>query len=298
MKTATTSKLKLISSMFIFGTIGIFINYIPLPSGFIAFFRGTIGAGVIGAYIFFSKKKSDKTPIKKNLALLLVSGGAIGFNWIFLFEAYRHTTVATATLCYYMAPVFVILVSPIFLREKLTIKKSLCVLTALLGMCLISGVVGGESPSKDQLLGIVFGLCAAALYASIMIMNKKITGVAAQDKTFVQLFAAGIVVLPYTLLAENPTFSGATPTTFVLLMTVCVVHTGLAYLLYFGSFEGVSASTAAIMSYIDPLVAIILSAFVLSQPMTPMSILGAILILSGALVSETNFTLRKQKTRE
>ena len=295
MKTATTSKLKLISSMFIFGTIGIFINYIPLPSGFIAFFRGIIGAGVIGAYIFFSKKKSDKTSIKKNLALLLVSGGAIGFNWIFLFEAYRHTTVATATLCYYMAPVFVILISPIFLREKLTVKKILCAVTALLGMCFISGVVGGVIPSKDQFLGIVFGLCAAGLYASVMIMNKKIMGVAAQDKTFLQLFAAGIVVLPYTLLAENPTFNGTTPTTLVLLMTVCVVHTGLAYLLYFGSFEGVSASTAAIMSYIDPLVAIILSAVILTQPMNALSILGAILILSGALISETDFTLKNNK---
>lgn len=281
--------------MFIFGTIGIFINYIPLPSGFIAFFRGIIGAGVIGAYIFFSKKKSDKTSIKKNLALLLVSGGAIGFNWIFLFEAYRHTTVATATLCYYMAPVFVILISPIFLREKLTVKKILCAVTALLGMCFISGVVGGVIPSKDQFLGIVFGLCAAGLYASVMIMNKKIMGVAAQDKTFLQLFAAGIVVLPYTLLAENPTFNGTTPTTLVLLMTVCVVHTGLAYLLYFGSFEGVSASTAAIMSYIDPLVAIILSAVILTQPMNALSILGAILILSGALISETDFTLKNNK---
>ncbi len=281
--------------MFIFGTIGIFINYIPLPSGFIAFLRGIVGAGVIGAYIFFSKKKTDKPAIKKNLALLLVSGGAIGFNWIFLFEAYRHTTVATATLCYYMAPVFVILVSPIFLREKLTVKKILCVVTALLGMCFISGVVGGTTPSKDQFLGIVFGLAAAGLYASVMIMNKKIIGVAAEDKTFVQLLAAGVVVLPYTLIAEKPAFDSITPLTVILLATVCVVHTGIAYLLYFGSFEGVSASTAAIMSYIDPLVAIILSAVILTQPMNALSILGAILILSGALISETDFTLKKNK---
>ncbi len=281
--------------MFIFGTIGIFINYIPLPSGLIAFFRGVIGAGVIGAYIFFSKKKTDRSAIKKNLALLLVSGGAIGFNWIFLFEAYRHTTVATATLCYYMAPVFVILVSPVFLREKLTVKKILCVVTALLGMCFISGVIGGTTPSKDQFLGIVFGLAAAALYASVMIMNKKIIGVAAEDKTFVQLLAAGIVVLPYTLIAEKPAFDSITPLTVILLITVCVVHTGIAYLLYFGSFEGVSASTAAIMSYIDPLVAIILSAVILTQPMNALSILGAILILSGALISETDFTLKKNK---
>lgn len=281
--------------MFIFGTIGIFINYIPLPSGLIAFLRGIIGAGVIGAYIFFSKKKTDRSAIKKNLALLLVSGGAIGFNWIFLFEAYRHTTVATATLCYYMAPVFVILISPIFLREKLTVKKILCVVTALLGMCFISGVVGGVIPSKDQFLGIVFGLAAAGLYASVMIMNKKIMGVAAQDKTFVQLLAAGIVVLPYTLIAEKPTFDSITPLTVILLITVCVVHTGIAYLLYFGSFEGVSASTAAIMSYIDPLVAIILSAVILTQPMNALSILGAILILSGALISEIDFTLKNNK---
>ena len=109
------SFMMLISSMFIYGTIGVFRRYIPLSSGTLALLRGVIGSVVL--------PRADK----KAIALLIISGGLIGFNWIFLFESYNHTTVATATLCYYLEPSIVMLVSPLFFREKLTVKKLVCV---------------------------------------------------------------------------------------------------------------------------------------------------------------------------
>ncbi len=286
MNSLSASKLKLISSMVTFGTIGIFVEYIPLPSGAIAFVRGAIGTLCLLVFALFSKTPISCKNIKDNLLLLLLSGGAIGFNWIFLFEAYRHTTVATATLCYYMAPVFVMLLSPLVLKESLTAKKIFCVLTAITGMFFVSGVIGEGGLSESHFFGIVFGLCAAMLYATVILLNKKLGEVSAHNKTVVQLASAALVVLPYTLFAENISAESVTNIGIILLIVVGIVHTGIAYLLYFGSMKGLSAQTVAIFSYIDPVVAIILSAIVLKQPMNIYSVIGAVLILAAALISE------------
>jgi RarD protein len=247
-----------------------------------------VGAICLLSFAFFSKTPISIKNIKSNFWLLVVSGGAIGFNWIFLFEAYRHTTIATATLCYYMAPVFVMLAAPLVLKEKLTLKKFFCIITAVVGMVFVSGVVGEKSPTIEELLGIGFGIIAALFYATVILLNRRLGEISDHNKTLVQLSAAAIVVLPYTLLAEDISFSLLTPISVALLCCVGVVHTGIAYLLYFGSMKGLSAQTVAIFSYIDPVVAIILSALALGQKMEMLAVLGAVLILASSVISELN----------
>ncbi len=274
--------LKITLAMFIFGTIGIFVRHIPFPSGSIAFFRGIMGTIFLLAVMFISKKKLDFSAIKKNLLLLIISGVFIGINWILLFEAYRFTTVATATLCYYLSPVFVILASPLALGEKLTLKKIVCILCALMGIVLVSGVaengiVGGK--------GILLGCGAAVFYASVVLLNKRMKDIASYDMTVVQLFSAAVTILPYSLLTENIELSAFSPKAVVMLLVVGAVHTGLAYVLYFGSVKALPAQTAAIFSYIDPVVAIILSAVLLSEPLTIFGIVGAVLILGSTFVA-------------
>lgn len=282
------SKLSLVGSMVIFGTVGIFVSYIPLPSGVIAFTRGIIGFLCLLIFAAFSKTKISRCDILANLLLLCLSSAAIGFNWVFLFEAYRHTTVATATLCYYMAPMIVMVASPFVFKEKLSIKKICCLLVALIGMVLISGVIGNEPPSPNDLLGILFGLLAAALYATVIILNKKMKDISAHNRTMVQLGVSAVIVLPYALFAERADLTLLTPTEIILLLCVGVLHTGVAYLFYFGSIKEVPAQTVALFSYIDPAVAIILSAVILNQPMNIISGIGAVLILASSLVSELN----------
>ena len=194
------AKLFLVISMTVFGTIGIFRRYIPLPSGLLAFARGALGMLCLLIFIYASGKKLSLKSIRSALPVLCISGGLIGFNWILLFESYRFTTVATATLCYYMAPVFVVLVSPFFFEEKLTLKKLLCVAAALLGMVFVSGVLGTGFSGTGELVGVALGLGAAILYATVVVLNKKTVGVPAFDKTVIQLGSAAVVVLPYTLL--------------------------------------------------------------------------------------------------
>lgn len=281
-----TAKLKLISSMFVFGTIGLFVRYIPLPSSVIACARGLIGMLFLLLVMALRHKKLDTAAIKRNALVLILSGAAIGINWILLFESYRFTTVATATLCYYLAPMFVLLASPFVLRERLTVRKLLCVLVSLLGMVFISGVLDSGISSIRELAGILLGLGAAVFYATVVLLNKKMINIAANDRTVMQLGIAALTVLPYILLTEDISALQTTPLAIGLLFVVGIVHTGIAYAMYFGSLKDLHAQTAAIFSYIDPIVAIILSALLLNEQMGWTGVVGAILILGSALVSE------------
>lgn len=283
--------------MLVFGTVGIFRKYIDLPSSMIAMARGLIGALFLFAVLAVKRQKPDRVAIKKNAILLLLSGVFIGFNWILLFEAYRFTTIATATLCYYMAPVLVILFSPLLFKEKMTPKKIVCVLLALCGITLVSGIFNGNTIGTDNTTGILLGLGAAALYASVVMMNKKISDITALDKTVIQLASAGVVMIPYLFLTEDVTALTYTPKSLIFLLIVAIVHTGISYTLYFGSISQLPAQTAAIFSYIDPVVAIILSAILFDEKLGICGAIGAILILGATLIVELPIG-RKQKNGE
>ena len=218
---------KLILAMTIFGTIGIFVKYIPLPSSVIACVRGFVGVGFLLLVTLIRKSKISWRDIKKNLLFLIISGAFIGINWILLFEAYRYTTVATATLCYYMAPIFVTIASPFILKEKLTVKKVLCILTALLGMVFVSRIVGAGS-LQISVLGIICGIGAAFFYACVVLLNKFIKDISAYDKTMTQLFVAASVILPYTIFTADVSLAEFDAKALICLLIVGVVHTGFA----------------------------------------------------------------------
>lgn len=277
----------MIGAMTIFGTIGIFRKYIPLPSSLLALARGMIGTAFLLLLVLVIKRdKLSTEAIKRNLGFLVVSGAFIGFNWILLFEAYQYTTVATATLCYYMAPVIVVLVSPFLFKERLTPLKALCVAVALAGMVFVSGIPQSGFGGISELKGILLGLGAATLYAIVVILNQYIKDISAYDKTIMQLGTAAIAILPYTLLTENFADITFTPVAVCMLFFVGIVHTGIAYTLYFGSMSGLKTQTIALFSYIDPVVAIILSAVILQENIGLWGVIGAVMVLGSTMVSE------------
>lgn len=290
------SKWMLVGSMLMFGTIGIFRRHIPLSSSVIALARAVLGTLFLLLLMAVKGSRPSVKAVTANLPALLVSGVLIGFNWILLFEAYQYTSVAVATLCYYTAPVLVILVSPVFLKEKLTGKKLVCVAAALAGMVLVSGVAGAdvtEGVGSSEWKGILLGLGAAALYAAIMILNKKIRDIPAIDKTVVQLAAAGVVLLPYTWFTEDISAIRLTPEVGLLLVIVGVVHTGIGYAMYFGSMKALRAQTVALFSYIDPVTAILLSALLLNERMGTAQMAGAVLILCAAVAGDMPEKVRR-----
>ena len=274
-----------IVSMLIFGTIGVFRRYIPFSSAFLAFFRGVSGGLFLLFFIRLKQNgRQDRFPVK-TFVWLTVSGAVMGVNWILLFEAYNYTTVGIATLCYYMEPVIVTLLSPFVFKEKLTGRKALCSVFAILGMALVSGVIGGDR--GGSLKGVLLGLGAAVFYSVVVIMNKKAPGLDAYHKTTVQLMSAGLVMAPYLLLTGSIVSSEVTVTGIFLLLVVGFVHTGIAYVLYFGSMDGLKAQSVAILSYIDPVAAFLLSVLLLREPLNLSGLVGAALIIGSALVSET-----------
>lgn len=280
------NKLLFILSMLIFGTIGIFRKYIPLSSSVIAFSRGFIGVLFLFVLILLKKDKLNKKSIKDNLWLLIISGFFIGLNWVFLFESYKYTSVATATLCYYMAPIFVMIASTFLFKERVSFINVVCILIALIGMVFVSGVIETGFNDKNTLIGVIYGLLAALLYASVIILNKFMKPIPSIDKTVMQLLFSVVILIPYILIGQE--FKGMIINLeiILLLLIVGVVHTGLAYALYFDSMKGLKTQSIAILSYIDPVVAIILSALILKENMSIFAIIGAVLILGSTFINE------------
>ena len=283
MKKSFSPRSQLVLSMLIFGTIGVVRRYIPFPSSVVALARALIGLAFLLLLRRMRHERVDRQAVRRNLGKLLLLGAMLAFNWIFLFEAYNHTSVAAATMCYYMAPVIVILLSPLVFGEKITLRKGLCAAVAVFGMVLVSDVLqGGLHGTK----GLLFGLIAACLYACIVIVNRKLSGISAEDRTILQFAVSVVVMLPYVLLTENVAALRLTPTVLMLLLVVGIVHTGIAYVLYFGSIAFVPAQTAALLSYIDPVVAVLLSLLLLKEPMSVPGIIGAALVIGAMIWSE------------
>ena len=278
-----------VAAMLIFGTIGIFRRQIQVSSAFLAFTRGILGGLVILAFVKMTGKGAKEKVSRGQFLWLACTGAIMGINWILLFEAFNHTTVAVATLCYYMQPTIVMLLSPALFRERLTGRKAACAAAAVAGMILVSGIIGGSPSPGGSMQGILLGLGAALFYATVIIMNKnsRARGVDAYRKTTIQLFAAGAVMIPYLILSGSGPDTGRTDAaTILLLLVVGIVHTGIAYLLYFGSMDGISVQSIAILSYIDPVSALLFSAVFLQEPLSVAGIIGAFLIIGSAVISE------------
>ena len=292
MKKTMSARTMLILSMGIFGTIGLFVRNIPLPSGEIALYRAVLAAMLIGTFLLVTKQKIPFEKIKKEIPLLILSGVAMGFNWILLFEAYKYTTVSVATLSYYFAPVIVTIACPILFKEKMSAKQWSCFLMSTLGIVLITGV-GDLSQGNSHIKGILFGLGAAGLYATVILLNKFIKNVEGIHRTFLQFIAAIAVLVPYVLLTDGVNLKSLDGKGWIFLLVIGLVHTGITYCLYFSSLKELSGQKAAILSYIDPLVAVLISVVVLHEKMTVMQIIGGLLILGFTFWNE--ISPKKQK---
>lgn len=285
MKPKLHPRAMLITSMTIFGTLGLFVRNISVSSGELALYRALLAAGMIGLFLLITKQKNPFAKIKKALPLLLISGCAMGFNWILLFEAYKYTTVSVATLSYYFAPVLVTVACPLLFREKMGTKQWLCFAMSTLGIALITGL-GDLGGGSNHLVGIAFGLGAACLYATVILLNKFIKDVEGLHRTLLQFLAAIVVLVPYVACTSGVTLGTMDATGWVCLLIVGLVHTGVAYCLYFPSLKELSGQKAAILSYIDPLVAVLVSVLLLGETMTPVQMVGGTLILGFTLWNE------------
>ena len=283
MKGQNRARGMLAASMVVFGTIGVFVRNIPVTSGELALYRAVMAAALLGGWFLISGQRLVLRGLGRDLPLLLCSGAAMGINWILLFEAYKYTTVSIATLSYYFAPVIVTAVCPFLFREKMSRRQILCFTMSTIGLVLITGVAGGGG--KDH-IGILLGLGAAVFYAAVMLLNKFIRGVAGIQRTFLQFLAAIAVLVPYVAVNGMISLSKLDGNGWACLLVVGFVHTGLTYCLYFSALKELPGQEAAILSYIDPLVAVLISVFLLGETMTAAQLAGGGLILGFTLWNE------------
>lgn len=276
----------LITSMTVFGTLGLFVRNIPLPSGELALYRAIMATILIGVYLLVTGQKIPFANIKREIPLLLFSGMAMGINWILLFEAYKYTTVSAATLSYYFAPVIVTLICPFLFKEKLTAKQIICFVMSTVGIVLITGI-GDVGKSGTDMIGILFGLGAAVFYATVILLNKFIKGVEGIHRTFLQFIAAMVVLIPYVAVTSGVNLNVLDGLGWGCLLIVGLVHTGITYCLYFSSLKELPGQKAAILSYIDPLVAVVVSVCLLGETMTLWQAVGGVMILGFTLWNET-----------
>ncbi len=277
-------RIQFILAVVLYGTIGMFLRSVALPSEAVAMYRGALGALFILLYRLVRRERPDGAAIRRNLPRLVASGVALGLNWIFLFAAYVRTTVAVASLCNYMAPVFVIILTPAVLREKLDPRKMPCVLAAVAGIVLVSGVLSG---GLGEPAGVLLGLAAACFFTCIVFFNRRLRDIPALDRALVQLAVSAATVLPYVLVRNGGVipFPSDLRSGLTVLM-LGVLHTGAAYCMYFRGMGSLPVQTMAVLGYLEPVVSVLCSAVFLREPMGWTGWIGAVLVIAAAAVSE------------
>ncbi len=279
------AKLNFILAESIYGTIGLILRFISLPAEVVVLCRGALGSVCVLLYLLWRKQRPCGAAIRKNRRWLILSGVALGLNWVFLFEAYRATSLAVASLCYYMAPIFVLMLAPWLYHERLTGRKRACVLAAFAGIVLVSGF-GAGGLSDVNWRGVALGLAAALGFMSVILCNRQLRDISAYDKTVVQLAISALTVLPYVLYTQRGGLPVPDLRSVLLTLLLAVVHTGAAYCLYFGSLSVIPVQTVAVWGYMEPVVSVLCSTLILREPLTVPGWIGAALILGGALCSE------------
>lgn len=281
--------LRYLAAMLIFGTIGLFVRSIELPSTVIVLCRGFIGSAFLFAAGALLGRKVNWTSVRANFARLASSGVLLGLNWVLLFEAYKSATIAAATLIYYLAPIFVMALSVVFLGERLTARKCLCAAAALFGMSLVAGFWSPNAAANSTMVGLLQALGAAGFYAALILNNKFIgrtVPVDPLDSALVQLFTAALVLVPYVTAVVDLSTIRPDALSLGLTLVVAVLHTAVAYWLFFSAIPKLEAARIAVFAYVDPATAILLSILLLKEPFTLASVGGALLILGAAAALE------------
>lgn len=275
----------MIVSASVFGTLGPFVRRIEVTSAELALYRAVLAAVFILLFFLIRRERPRLREIRGALWLLLLSGAAMGFDWMLLFEAYKYTTISLATLSYYIAPVIVTALCPLLFHEKMTRTQLVCFLMSTVGVALIIGS-GGLQGGGSDLRGIVCAVGAAVFYAAVILLNKYIRGVTGLERTFVQLLAAVVVLAPYVGLTSGFHPEVLSATGWVNLLIVGFVHTGLTYCMYFAAIRTLPGQESSLLSYLDPIVSVLISVLLLGEPLAPIQIAGMVLFLGFAVANE------------
>ena len=274
--------LRYLFALTLYGTIGLFLHFVSYSSEFVVLCRGLFGSLFIYLVLLFRKEKIDKEAVRKNLFMLALSGIALGLNWVFLFAGYRYG-IAISSLCNYMAPIIVVVITSLFYKERINVKQILCIVMAFAGMLLMLGIFEGNS-SVDMRC-VLYGSLAAVGFVILVLINRRIRDIPQLEKTLIQLLFSMLAVLPYVY------FNNGFPKVFdlrsaLLVLVLGFLHTGVAYIFYFSSIDTLPAQSIAVLGYLEPVMNLLIGALILHEKIGISGILGALLIILASIGNE------------
>lgn len=277
--------IKYLLALLLFGSNGIVADYISMNSYEIVFFRTLTGSLLLLILFVFSQKKKKRTACRnrKHFFFLFISGTAMGFSWMLLYEAYQQIGVSIATLAYYCGPVIVMAVSPLLFKEQISKAKLLGFAAVLTGMFFTN--------SSDLLhngisWGLLCGILAAVMYAAMVVFNKMASGITGLENAALQLTASFLTVAVFTFAKQGVVFSDLSQSLLPILF-LGIVNTGIGCYLYFSSISQLPAGTVAVCGYLEPLSALLFAGVFLDEKLTVIQFIGAAFILFGAVFSES-----------
>lgn len=277
-----TSYLKYIFALLLFGSNGIVASLIHLSSYEIVLLRTLIGSLLLIAIFFIAREKLTFYKYKTQSIFLAVSGIAMGTSWIFLYEAYDEIGVSLASLAYYCGPVIVMILSPILFRERLTKRKVCSFLVVLVGIFLVNGTAFENGVS---VWGLACGLLSAVCYSLMVMFNKKAKDITGLENSMLQLFVAFLTVAVFVGIKQGYRMQIDTQS-IIPILVLGLLNTGIGCYFYFSSIGKLPVQTVAICGYLEPLSAVVFSVIFLKETMLPIQIIGAVLIIGGAMLGE------------
>ncbi len=273
--------LKYLLALLMFGTNGIVASHISLSSYEIVLLRTLIGSLFLMTIFFLAGGKLSFYKYKKQSAFLAVSGIAMGASWMFLYEAYAQIGVSISSLLYYCGPVIVMTLSPLLFEEKLTLPKIIGFMAVLAGIFLVNGNISGQLDKW----GIICGLMSAVMYSFMVICNKKAEGIMGLENSMLQLFVSFLIAAVFVGIKQGYVMDIQVESVLPIVI-LGLVNTGIGCYFYFSSIGKLSVQTVAVCGYLEPLSAVLFSAILLDERLTMLQIIGAVLIIGGAMCGE------------
>lgn len=274
--------IKYLIALLLFGSNGIVASRISLNSCEIVLLRTLIGSLLLMLIFLLQRKPFDFIKHKKDLIFLVISSIAMGASWMFLYEAYKQVGVSLASLAYYCGPIIVMILSPVIFHEKFIWPQIAGFLCVLIGIFLVNGQAIQDG---NRNLGLICGAMSAIMYALMIIFNKKVAKITGFENSLLQLTISFLTVAIFVGTKQGFAMSIAS-SDWVPIFILGIINTGIGCFLYFSSIGFLSVHTVAVCGYLEPLSAVVFSVIFLQEKMQQIQIIGAVMILGGAVFGE------------
>ncbi len=195
-------------------------------------------------------------------------------------------------LGYYCGPVFVMAASPLLFQERFTTQKTMSFLAVLIGIVFANSQAFYEPHTA---FGIFCALMSAVVFALMIIFNKKAVEIKDLENPTIQLCGAFLSVFLFVIWKQGWQFSMVSSDIGPLIF-LGLINTGVGGYLFFSTIGKIKVQTVAIVGYLEPLSAIVLSFVFLQETFQPLQILGAIFIIGGAIGAEFHFSKKAKET--